>query len=96
LHGMERVIDPQDIIVDPRLWLRGSIGALSLVNEYVDPPVTDLDPQAFVILNGEYLDKRCWPYLLELRRNLNTIFGDDVVQDELPRRRPHGHRLSGG
>ena len=26
MHGVERTIDPQDIIVDPRLWLRGIIG----------------------------------------------------------------------
>ena len=30
MHGVERTIDPQDIIVDPRLWLRGIIGTRSV------------------------------------------------------------------
>jgi len=39
----------------------------SLINEYVNPLITDLEPHAFVILNGEYLDRKVWPYLSELR-----------------------------
>jgi hypothetical protein len=30
MYGVERTIDPQDIIVDPRLWLRGIIGTRSV------------------------------------------------------------------
>jgi hypothetical protein len=31
MHGVERTVDVQEIIVSPRLWLRGIIGATSLV-----------------------------------------------------------------
>lgn len=34
------------------------------------PLVEDLAPQAFVLLNAEYLDRRALPYLLELRSPL--------------------------
>ncbi len=49
-----------------RSWITDG-QVLTLVHKYVNPLVSELEPQAFVILNGEYLDKRCWPYLLELR-----------------------------
>ena len=52
----------------PRSWKTDG-QVLSLVTEYVNPLVHELDPHAFVILNGEYLDRRCWPYLLEELRS---------------------------
>jgi hypothetical protein len=41
--------------------------SLSLVYENVHPLADEINPQAFVLLNGEYLDKRALQYLLELR-----------------------------
>ncbi len=50
----------------PRSWFTEQ-QSLSLIYDHVIPLVDMLEPRAFVVLNGEYLDKRCWPYLLELR-----------------------------
>jgi hypothetical protein len=53
----------------PRSWFTEQ-QSLSLIYDYVHPLIDELDPHAIVVLNGEYLDKRCWPYLLELRSPL--------------------------
>lgn len=50
----------------PRSWFTEQ-QSLELIYKYVHPLIDELDPSAVVVLNGEYSDKRCWPYLTELR-----------------------------
>ncbi len=50
----------------PRSWFTEQ-QSLSLVYDFALPLDDDLQPQAYVLLNGEYLDKTVWRYLLELR-----------------------------
>ncbi|NNJ13094.1 hypothetical protein EKD04_022470 [Chloroflexales bacterium ZM16-3] len=50
----------------PRSWFTEQ-QSLSLVYDFALPLDDDLQPQAYVLLNGEYLDKAVWRYLLELQ-----------------------------
>jgi hypothetical protein len=50
----------------PRSWFTEQ-QSLSLVYDYVAPLDDELKPQAFVLLNGEHLDRAALQYLLELR-----------------------------
>lgn len=50
----------------PRSWFTEQ-QSLSLVYDFVLPLDDELQPQAFVLLNGEHLDRAAWSHLLELR-----------------------------